>query len=130
MVLVYRRLWLGVSLCLVALVVYLSLVPHPPTPLTFEHADKLEHGLAYATLALCFCQIFLAKNMRVLILAALIFLGVALEFVQGWTGYRTFDVLDMAANSVGVLLGYMLALTPLGRVFGLIETVMKKSYGH
>ena len=30
-------------------------------------------------------------------------MGIALEFLQGMTGYRTFDVLDMAANAAGVL---------------------------
>ncbi len=130
MELVNRHLWLALSLCLVGLVVYLSLAPHPPTPLSFQNADKLEHGLAYASLAWCFCQIYLARHARVLVLVALISLGVALEFLQERTGYRTFDVLDMAANSVGVLLGYMLALTPLGRAFGLIEALMRKSYGN
>jgi glycopeptide antibiotics resistance protein len=37
-------------------------------------------------------------------------MGVGLEFVQGWLGYRTYDVLDMAANTLGVLLGLALAL--------------------
>lgn len=129
MVLVYRQLWLALSMCLVALVVYLSLVPHPPAPLVFKHADKLEHGLAYATLTLCFCQLYLAARVRVFILVSLIGLGVALEFLQGRTGYRTFDVLDMAANSAGVLLGVGLSATPLGRVFGFIEAIMQRAYG-
>jgi len=41
--------------------------------------------------------------------------------VQGWTGYRMFDVLDMLANSVGVMLGWLLVLTPLGNLFVYIE---------
>ena len=32
-------------------------------------------------------------------------LGVALEFMQGWTDYRTFDVADMAADALGVAVG-------------------------
>jgi VanZ family protein len=127
--LIHRRAWLAVSLCLAGAVIYLSLEPHPPKPLTFEYADKLEHCLAYATLALCFCQVYLRTNARLAIIAALILLGVMLEFIQGWTGYRTFDVNDMAANGVGVLLGYKLSHSPLGRVFIFIEAVMQKSYG-
>jgi glycopeptide antibiotics resistance protein len=37
-------------------------------------------------------------------------MGVALEFAQGATGYRSFEVLDMAANAAGVALGWGLAL--------------------
>jgi VanZ family protein len=55
------------------------------------------------------------------VIAALVGLGVGLEFVQGWTGYRSFDVMDMLADSVGVLLGWMLVLTPLVRVVAIIE---------
>ena len=35
-------------------------------------------------------------------------MGVALEFVQGWGGYRLFDIADMVANTLGVLLGWWL----------------------
>jgi glycopeptide antibiotics resistance protein len=37
-------------------------------------------------------------------------MGIAIEFLQRMTGYRTFDVLDMVANAVGVLLGWAAAL--------------------
>ena len=33
-------------------------------------------------------------------------MGVALEFIQGWTGYRTYDPFDMLANTIGVALGW------------------------
>ena len=42
--------------------------------------------------------------------AGFIAMGVGLEFIQGMTDYRTYDVLDMAANSIGVLLGWGVAL--------------------
>jgi hypothetical protein len=38
-------------------------------------------------------------------------MGVALEFLQGMTG-RWFEYADMAANSIGVLLGAATAMTP------------------
>ena len=37
--------------------------------------------------------------------------GIALEFVQGWGGHRVFDVADMVANALGVLLGWWLTRT-------------------
>jgi len=62
----------------------------------------------------------------VVVSTALIWLGVALEYMQGWTGYRTFDVLDMAADGIGVLLGWLLTCTPLGRMLVFIESRMAR----
>ena len=117
----YRRVWLASGWLLVVLVVCLSLMPHPPEPLSFKNADKLEHVFSYAMLALWFCQLYRSVKLRAAVVIALVGLGVALEFVQGWTGYRMFDVLDMLANSVGVMLGWLLVLTPLGQLLTYIE---------
>jgi VanZ family protein len=125
-VLIFRRAWLTGGWLLVGLVVYLSLTPHPPEPLSFPNADKLEHGIAYGSLALWFCQIFLLARSRMITIALLIGLGIAMEFVQGWTGYRHFDVWDMVANSIGVLLGFLLVFTSFGRLFVLIEAVVRQ----
>jgi len=116
-----RRIWLTIAWSLVVLVVYLSLTPHPPEPVSFESADKIEHALAYAALSFWFCHIYRSTVSRLIVIAALVGLGVGLEFVQGQSGYRTFDVVDMLADSMGVLLGWMLVLTPLVRVLAVIE---------
>ncbi len=117
----YHGAWLAGGWLLVLLVVYLSLTPQPPAPLTFENADKFEHALAYGTLAFWFCQIYRTAGARVALALALAGLGIGLEYVQGWTGYRSYDVLDMLANGTGVLLGWLLALTPLGRLLEWFE---------
>lgn len=111
---------------MVGLVIYLSLTPHPPEPFSFSNADKLEHGIAYGSLALWFCQIYVSVRSRMIAIIALIGLGIGLEFVQGWTGYRFFDVWDMVANSIGVMLGFLLVLTPFGRLFILIEAALRQ----
>ena len=118
----FRSAWLVGGLLLVGLVVYLSLTPHPPQPLSFPQSDKLEHGFAYASLSLWFCQLFLQARSRIVVVAALVALGVLLEILQGMSGYRYFEYADMLANSVGVLAGFLLTRTPLGRVFILIES--------
>ncbi|MFA6971287.1 MAG: VanZ family protein [Gallionella sp.] len=117
----YHRFWLAVGWLLVGLVIYLSLAQVPPAPFTFEHADKLSHVLAYATLSFWFCHLYVAAWSRAAVIVALVGLEIGLEYVQGWTGYRSFDVLDMLAGSVGVLLGWLLVLTPLGRLLVHIE---------
>ena len=118
----YHRFWVAAGWLLIGLVVYLSLARNPPAPLTFANSDKLEHAFAYATLSFWFCHIYVKAWSRAVVIASLVVMGVGLEYVQGWTGYRSFDVLDMLADSVGVLLGWLLACTPLGRLLACVES--------
>ncbi len=120
-----KHVWLTIAWGLVLLVVYLSLTPHPPEPVSFDNADKFEHALAYATLSFWFCHIYRSMSSRLFVITALVGLGVGLEFVQGWTGYRTFDVMDMLADSVGVLLGWLMLFTPVEQLFVYIENYLK-----
>lgn len=57
-----------------------------------------------------FCQIYIKKKIRIAYAAGFIAMGVALEFIQGRLGYRTYEVFDMYANGLGVLLGWAAAL--------------------
>ena len=93
---------------MVATVVWLSLTPAPPR-IDFEQSDKLGHFLAYGTLMFWFSQLY-RKRTRVLYAIAFIAMGIGLEFIQGQLGYRTYEVFDMYANLLGVLLGWAIAL--------------------
>jgi glycopeptide antibiotics resistance protein len=55
------------------------------------------------------------------VLAGLVSLGVCIEILQGLGGYRYFEYADMLANSGGVLMGWGLAHTRMGRVILLLE---------
>jgi VanZ family protein len=103
-----RAPWLAVGWAMVAAVVWLSLTPAPPK-LDFEQGDKLGHFLAYGALMFWFSQLY-RKWARVLYGAGFIAMGIGLEFAQGRLGYRTYEVVDMYANSLGVLLGWAVAL--------------------
>lgn len=117
----HHRAWLTVGGLLVAVIVYFSLMHNPPAPLAFNNADKLEHALSYAVLTWWFCQIYHSTRTRVLLMVSLVGLGVAVEYVQGWSGYRNFDVMDMLADGVGVLAGWGLVYTPLGRMLAYVD---------
>jgi len=80
-------------------------MPKPPT-IDVAQGDKLGHFAAYGLLMFLFCQIYVR---RLAFALAFIAMGVGLEFLQGMTGYRTFDVFDMLANAVGVALGWLVA---------------------
>lgn len=103
-----RRIWLAVGWLGIALVVFLSLTPRPPD-LGIEQGDKLGHFAAYAALMLWFAQIYRSRQSRWRWAIGLFALGVALELIQRWTGLRTFSYSDMAADSLGVGIGWLLA---------------------
>jgi VanZ family protein len=91
-----------------AAIVFLSLTPSPPDP-GFDYGDKVAHLLAYGLLMLWFCFLYRYRYTRLAYAIGWVAMGVALEFAQGATAYRSFEVTDMAANSLGVLLGWGLA---------------------
>ena len=100
-----RSLWIAIGYALVALIIFLSLTPRPPT-LDIEQGDKLGHLLAYGTLMFWFCQLYATRRSRIAHALAFAAMGVALEFAQRATGYRSFEYLDMLANATGVALGW------------------------
>ena len=103
-----RGFWLTVGWAMVAAVVWLSLTPAPPK-LDFEQSDKLGHFLGYGVLMFWFSQLY--RNWaRAAYGMGFIAMGIGLEFAQGRLGYRTYEVFDMYANSLGVLLGWAAAL--------------------
>lgn len=121
-----RRTWLALGWLWIATITYLSLTPHPPKPVHFLHADKLEHALAYSFLMLWFCQIYQQRTPRIFIAGLLVTLGVGIEYLQRMTAYRVFDYADMLANSAGVLLSFILINMGLGRIGVMLETKIFK----
>jgi len=105
-----RRLLLAGGWLFAAAIVILSLIPAPPD-IDVPHGDKLGHMAAYSLLTFWFCWLYPAWKTRIAYAAGWIAMGVALEFAQGATGYRSFEVADMAANSLGVLLGWGISAT-------------------
>jgi len=107
----YDRCWSAIGWAFVALVVYLSLM-RPPSIVT-PQVFNAGHLVAYTWLMLWFAQIHQPTAKRLAIGGALCAMGIALEFVQGMSGYRTFDYADMAMNALGVGVGLVLARTPI-----------------
>jgi VanZ family protein len=104
-----RAAWIGAGWAMVGAIVWLSLTPSPPK-VDFEYSDKVGHLLAYGSLMFWFSQLYLARRTRLAYAAGFAAMGVALEFIQGWTGYRDFEVYDMLANATGVAVGWAATL--------------------
>jgi VanZ family protein len=92
-----------------AAIVWLSLTPSPPK-VDFQESDKVGHFLAYGLLMLWFGFLYARTGTRLAYAAGFIAMGVGLEFIQGALGYRTYEVFDMYANALGVLLGWAAVL--------------------
>lgn len=90
-------------------IVWLSLTPAPPT-VDFSHSDKLGHLLGYGLLMFWFCQLYQGRKTRIAYALGFIAMGMALEYLQSRLGYRTYEIFDIGANSLGVLLGWVVAL--------------------
>ena len=109
-----RALWLAIGWGLVATIIWLSVTPKPPD-IGIEHGDKLGHFMAYGSVMFWFCQLYAGRATRAAYAGGFIAMGIALEFVQLGLGYRSFEVADMAADALGVGLGWLIAL-PLPRL--------------
>jgi VanZ family protein len=74
---------------------------------TYNGSDKLYHGIAYSTLAICWLFSFYKRpKAKYIIVILCILYGILLEVLQGTlTNYRTADYFDMLANLLGVLVG-------------------------
>ena len=115
-------LWLTIGLLLVSLVVYFSLSPKPPINLhAIKFGDKFSHVFAYGVLMGWFAQLYRTRLQRAGILAALIGLGILLEFLQGYGGIRTWSIADMAANTLGAALMFFATRGIYGQLLHQLE---------
>ena len=92
-----------------AAIVWLSLTPSLPQ-VDVAHSDQLGHFAGYGLLMFWFCWLYPARRTRIAYAVGFTAMGIGLEFLQGHLGYRTYEVFDMYANTLGVLLGWGTAL--------------------
>ncbi len=78
-----------------------------------QNSDKLLHMSTFTLLAVWFSgQYRRASYLRVAI--GLLLFGLLIEFCQYLVGYRQADWFDMAANTVGIVVGFAVAIAGLG----------------
>ena len=92
-------------------ILYLSLKPEVSMPMNFEHIDKLLHlgsyGLAMILVSLAYPQINRYKTVALLFAYSL-----SIEVAQLFAINRYFEVADLAANIIGILLAiYLMKFT-------------------
>lgn len=116
----YKLLWLSIGYLMVVFVIYSSLSTSEMV-MEITLPDKLIHALGYFGLMGWFMQIYRGKRAGFLLAAVFISMGIGLEFLQDLGGVRYFEVADMFANTLGVLLALALSYTPLAGILLWLE---------
>ncbi len=99
--------WLTIGCCILATIFYFSFTSKSfvPSP---GHADKLYHGFAYAVLMGWWLQLYTNRRMRLGLVLLFIAMGACIELMQSFHPMRYFDLKDMLANAIGVLIAWVL----------------------
>jgi hypothetical protein len=116
-----RNAWLWCGWAFVVLVIFLSLNTEPVDVGRIDEV-KAGHFLAYGWLVLWVSQGNSSLSARAAWAIGFSLMGVALEYAQGMTGYRTFAYADMRDNLLGAGMGLALCWTPLGNVLAAVES--------
>lgn len=103
----------------IVIVIYYSLLPQVEFPVDFWSADKAYHCAAYGWLAVLPMTGFSARRLASSAALSMIFLGILLEVGQHYLPGRSFSLLDITANTLGVILGIFLGNCLRSRLNGM-----------
>jgi VanZ family protein len=103
-----RKYWLAGGWLIIAAIIYLSLASIA-VETGMEGGDKLGHLMAYGLLMAWWAQLYVDSNERWRLALSFVVLGAAMELAQGLTPNRYPELLDLVANTAGVLLGWLIA---------------------
>lgn len=121
----HARVWYVVGVILTMAVIVSSLVPARDLP-HLRVSDKLEHLVAYASLAIWFGGLLPPRRYLALGLA-LLALGGGIEIVQGLMGLgREADWHDFYADALGAALGLALCMAGLQHWASWLEQWLKR----
>lgn len=116
----HTRFWRIAGLILLILVLGFTLMPvawfwdnKTAAMAWFRNSDKVLHAGTFLLLAVWFSGQYRRPSYWRIAVALLLF-GLVIEFCQFMVGYRTADWLDMAANTVGIITGFAVAIAGLG----------------
>lgn len=105
---------------MLAIVAVLSLIP--VSNVDIQVSDKAMHFVVYFGLSAGFMVLLQQHSNIKWIVGGLVIYGIVLEILQGMTGYRYMEGLDVVANSLGVLAGVLVRFSPLPVLFRRIES--------
>ncbi len=119
----YKWLWLSIGCGLVLFVVYETLTTSPVS-IDVPMADKYMHTVGYFILMGWFVQIYQQNKAKLFLGIFFISMGISLEFLQEWGGVRYFEVFDMLANGLGVVIAWALSYTRFSEILYHIDGII------
>ena len=117
-------MWLTIGISLIAVIFVGSISDIPPQIKQFVLEDKAMHAIAYGCLMGWFAQIYRHDLTRLILVIAFVFMGILIEFLQSLTATRQFELMDMVANTSGIVLAWALAYTWFGGLLAKFEKLI------
>lgn len=117
----YLVFWRALGRALIVAMLVVALVPAPSAIGAVPFGDKIGHAVGFIVLVLWYGQIYYRMDDRWRCVAGAVALGGLIELLQALVPYRSADLLDLAADAVGALLGLALLQTPLGGVLSRLD---------
>jgi len=108
----------SIAYALLIVVAVVSLIPMPDTGVN----DKSMHFITYFGLSAGFTTLVENNKSLWVVTLGLIAYGAVLEVLQSMTGYRYMELYDLVANSIGVISGLLVRLTPIPNWFRSLES--------
>ena len=111
--LLLKRSYLPIAVIITITIAFLSLIKLGKQPINISHLDKIEHLIAYCSLGISWLLTF-RENKKImyknyLIVIVCVFYGIIIEVLQTTlTTYREASILDIVANTAGVLLALLI----------------------
>jgi glycopeptide antibiotics resistance protein len=96
----------------------------------FEYQDKLGHLFIYTILMAWFGNLYHAHRLRNFYAVFFILMGITLEFLQDMGEDRMFEYTDMLANTLGVILGYIMTLGSMRHMLDRVEKYLRVATHH
>ena len=119
----YSTVWSLLGWMLVFIVIAVSLLPGPAV-VYYSLIDKIGHAFSYCLLMVWFAGLY-TRRWHVVIAFALVAQSAVLELVQAGLPYRSFDTMDLLANTGGIAVGLMLSLLVLAGWCLMVEKRLK-----
>ena len=115
----FLRLWKGIGALFILAAFILSLGPDV-TPSGIPHIDKVVHATSYTGLTFWFLMVYPRRH-HWWIAVGFVVMGAMIEVLQYFIPYHMAEVNDAIANTIGVTIGWLLTLTPLGSVLAWVD---------
>jgi len=115
----FLPLWKAIGALFILAAFILSLGPDV-TPTGIPHIDKVIHATSYAGLTFWFLLVY-PRRFYWWIAVGFVLMGGMIEVLQYFIPYHMAEFNDAVANAVGVTVGWLLTLTPLGGILAWID---------